>query len=174
MISSWIDYKPTSYSLTNIPYEFELILRGSEDGFAPRTFWDICHGHDNTIVISKVQGTEEIIGGFNPLAWDKTKVGDFKTNNSFIFSFKDGKAQNSILSRIKKENSALHFHIYKDKVGPRFGKSEFMLRSCEFDFTKDCRNMCKKSKFYEKSLRKNYNTFSIIDYEVLKVVKKSS
>ncbi|RHZ75127.1 hypothetical protein Glove_217g30 [Diversispora epigaea] len=74
MISSWIDNRQTSYSLTNNPYEFQLILRGSKDGFAPRTFWDICDGHDNTIVVTKVEGTDEIIGGFNPLAWDKTKT----------------------------------------------------------------------------------------------------
>ncbi|RHZ86374.1 hypothetical protein Glove_51g99 [Diversispora epigaea] len=170
IISSWIDYKPTSYSLLDDPYVFELILRGSEDGFAPRTFWDICHGHDNTIVIAKVKGTEEIIGGFNPLAWDKTKVGDFKTNKSFIFSFKDGNIKNSILSRIKNENNALHFHRNKYVIGPRFGKAEFMLKSCEFDFTKDCLSECQNSEFYEKSLRED-KKFSIIDYEVLKVFK---
>ncbi|RHZ73531.1 hypothetical protein Glove_230g219 [Diversispora epigaea] len=174
IISSWIDYKTTSYSLTNNPYEFKLILRGSEDGFAPRTFWNICHGHDNTIVISKVEGTEEIIGGFNPLTWDKTKEGWMKTNKGFIFSFKEGNSQNSILSRIKNENYALHFHSNKDEVGPRFGKSEFILKSCFFDFTDDCLNQCSKSKFYEKSLRENCNSFSIVDYEVLKVVKKSN
>ncbi|RHZ58644.1 hypothetical protein Glove_372g7 [Diversispora epigaea] len=176
IISSWIDYKPTSYSLMNNPYEFELILRGSEDGFAPRTFWDICHGHSNTIVISKVNGTEEIMGGFNPLAWDNTKEGWMKTNKSFIFSFRGGSIQNSILSRVKDENHALLFHCNKDEVGPRFGKGEFVLRSREFDFTKDRLGLCKKSKipkFYEKSLREN-SKFSIVDYEVLKVVKKSS
>ncbi|RHZ58573.1 hypothetical protein Glove_372g31 [Diversispora epigaea] len=138
MISSWIEYKPASYSLTNNPYEFKLILRGSEYGFAPRTFWNICHGHTNTVVISKVKGTEEIIGGFNSSAWDKTKVGDFKANNSFIFSFKDGNIRNSILSRIKDVNNALHFHSNKNEVGPRFGKAEFMLKSSKLDFTKDC------------------------------------
>ncbi|RHZ58571.1 hypothetical protein Glove_372g38 [Diversispora epigaea] len=176
IISSWINYKPKDYYLTNNPnpYEFELILRGSEDGFAPRTFWDICHGHGNTIVISKVKGTEEIIGGFNPLAWDKTRSDWAKTNKSFIFSFRDGSSQYPILSRVKDENCAILFHCHKNKVGPRFGKAEFMLRSRESDFTKDCISQCKKTKFYEKSLRKKNSTFSfsIIDYEVLKVVKK--
>ncbi|RHZ58649.1 hypothetical protein Glove_372g23 [Diversispora epigaea] len=171
IISSWIDYKPTSYPLTNNPYEFELILRGSENGFSPRTFWNICHGHSNTIVISKTEGTGEIMGGFNPLAWDKTKVGWMKTNKSFIFSFRGGGIQNSILSRVKDENHAILFHHEKNKEGPRFGQGEFVLRS-----RKNCgpRKKCINPIFYEKSLRKNYNTVSIIDYEVLKVVKKSS
>ncbi|RHZ58584.1 hypothetical protein Glove_372g62 [Diversispora epigaea] len=36
--SSWIDRKSTIYSLTTIPYGFQLIL-GSRDGFYPKTFW---------------------------------------------------------------------------------------------------------------------------------------
>ncbi|RHZ73544.1 hypothetical protein Glove_230g53 [Diversispora epigaea] len=63
MISSWIDNRPTSYSSRNNPYEFQLILRGNKDVFAPIIFWDICHGHSNTIVITKIKGTDEIIGG---------------------------------------------------------------------------------------------------------------
>ncbi|RHZ58865.1 hypothetical protein Glove_367g29 [Diversispora epigaea] len=71
-ISTWIDRKSTTYSTTYIPYKFELILRGSRDGFAPQTFWNICHGHAHTVVVTKVKGTDEIIGGFNPLAWDNS------------------------------------------------------------------------------------------------------
>ncbi|RHZ70456.1 hypothetical protein Glove_271g39 [Diversispora epigaea] len=40
------------------------------NGFAPRTFWDICNGQTSTVVIVKVKGTEEILGGYNPLALD--------------------------------------------------------------------------------------------------------
>ncbi|RHZ67587.1 hypothetical protein Glove_300g127 [Diversispora epigaea] len=42
-LSSWIDRNVFSFS--NIPYEFQLILRGSRDGFRPKTFWEICNGH---------------------------------------------------------------------------------------------------------------------------------
>jgi len=91
-ISSWIDRKTTTYSTTNIPYQFELILRGARDRFAPKTFWNICHGHAKTVVVVKVKGTDEILGGYNPLAWDKSKKGWMKTSKSFIFSFPDGKS----------------------------------------------------------------------------------
>ncbi|RHZ75111.1 hypothetical protein Glove_217g43 [Diversispora epigaea] len=74
MISSRIDNRPTSYSSRNNPYEFQLLLRGSKDGFAPITFLDIYDGHTNTIVVTKVEGTDEII---------------------------DGNFQNSILSRVE-------------------------------------------------------------------------
>ncbi|RHZ73753.1 hypothetical protein Glove_229g81 [Diversispora epigaea] len=90
-ISSWIDRKSTIYTLTNVPYKLQLILRGSEDGFQPQTFWDICDRHAGTIVIAKVAGTDEILGGYNPLAWDNSTEGIYmETNDSFIFSLKNG------------------------------------------------------------------------------------
>ncbi|RHZ75136.1 hypothetical protein Glove_217g127 [Diversispora epigaea] len=173
MISSWIDNRPTNYSSRNNPYDFQLILRGSKDGFAPRTFWDICDGHANTIVVTKVKETNEIIGGFNPIAWDKTKVEWVKTNKSFIFSFKDGNIQNSKLSRVQIESHALWYTADKDKYGLIFGNCEFMMTSNISDFTQDKLNKCYGSCFYEKSIRTTEDRFSIIDYEVFKVVKKS-
>ncbi|RHZ87146.1 hypothetical protein Glove_40g170 [Diversispora epigaea] len=50
-ISSWIDFKSTPYLPQDMPHRFQLILRGSRDGFAPKTFWDMCHGYANTIAI---------------------------------------------------------------------------------------------------------------------------
>ncbi|RHZ85323.1 hypothetical protein Glove_67g103 [Diversispora epigaea] len=58
------------------------------------------YSNNNT---SKIEGTNEIIGGFNPLTWGKTKKGHMKTNKIFMFSFKDCNIQNSILSRVKNE-----------------------------------------------------------------------
>ncbi|RHZ58626.1 hypothetical protein Glove_372g113 [Diversispora epigaea] len=48
-ISTWIDRKSTIYSLANVPYKLQLILRGSKDGFQPKTFWNMCNGHAGTI-----------------------------------------------------------------------------------------------------------------------------
>ncbi|RHZ87531.1 hypothetical protein Glove_33g195 [Diversispora epigaea] len=117
------------------------------------------HQHNN-IVIAKVEGTNEIIDGFNPLAWNKTKEGWVKTNKSFIFSFKDGNIQNPILSEVKNETYALRYPYYnKDDYGPTFGEYEFTMRSDVSDFTQDKKNRCY-----------SYDRFSIIDYEVFKVV----
>ncbi|RHZ54921.1 hypothetical protein Glove_421g89 [Diversispora epigaea] len=70
------------HTLTNIPYNFELILC-TLNGFAPQTFWNICHGHACTVVLVKVKGTDEIIGGYNPLTWDKNTDG----GTAFFFDF---------------------------------------------------------------------------------------
>ncbi|RHZ53213.1 hypothetical protein Glove_444g3 [Diversispora epigaea] len=127
------------YSLTNNPYVSQLLLRGSKDGFAPRTFWNICNRHNN-IGITKVEGPNEIIGGFNSLAWNKTK--EVKLKMKLILYV--------ILITIK------------DDYDPTFGEYEFMMRSDVSDFTQDKKNRCY-----------SYDRFSIIDYEVFKVIKKS-
>ncbi|RHZ76327.1 hypothetical protein Glove_199g41 [Diversispora epigaea] len=174
-ISTWIDRKTTNYSTKNIPYKFELILNGTTDGFAPQTFWNICHGHANTVVVVKVKGTDEILGGYNPLAWDNTfdnpHQGGYlvKTKDSFIFSLKNGNIQNSILSRVKKHENALWMvnKIYQHKDGPWFG--DFHLSSDVSDFTLDNRNYCNvKGEYYEKPIRTSSDRFSIVNYEVFK------
>ncbi|RHZ89538.1 hypothetical protein Glove_13g212 [Diversispora epigaea] len=175
-ISSWIDRKTINYSTTNIPYKFELILSGIKDGFAPQTFWNICHGHANTVVVVKVKGTDEILGGYNPLAWDNTYNGYWgiwkETKDSFIFSLKNGNIQNSILSRVKRPEEAICYRSKEhQKVGgPHFG--DFRLFSEKSNFTLDNKNCCDHSS-YEKPIRTS-GYFSIVNYEVFKVIKKNA
>ncbi|RHZ73877.1 hypothetical protein Glove_228g48 [Diversispora epigaea] len=174
-ISSWIDRKSTIYSLANVPYKLQLILRGSEDGFQPQTFWDMCDGYAGTIVIAKVAGTDEILGGYNPLAWDNSTEGIYvETNDSFIFSLKNGNIRKSILSRVKYKECSLFYHSSNSKIffGPSFGNREFSMNSFISDFTQDKKCWCNNKDFYEKSIRKAFGSFSIVDYEVFKIVKK--
>ncbi|RHZ51195.1 hypothetical protein Glove_482g68 [Diversispora epigaea] len=171
-LSSWIDRKSTTYSLSDITYEFQLILRGSRDGFHPKTFWNMCHGYAGTIVVARVVGTDEIVGGYNPIIWDKNSIGRMETKDSFIFSLKNGKIQNSILSRVKNDRLALHYHNDKNIYGPYFGDCEFIMKSEVSDFTQDEQCSCFSfRKFYEKSIKTN-GKFSIVDYEVFLIIKK--
>ncbi|RHZ83785.1 hypothetical protein Glove_87g269 [Diversispora epigaea] len=176
-LSSWIDRQSTTYSLSNIPYEFQLILRGSRDGFNPKTFWNMCNGRAGTIVVAKVAGTDEIFGGYNPLAWDNS-VGDcyMETNDSFIFSLKNGNIQNSILSRVINSNGALFYcdSIKQNNYGPWFGIYEFRMKSNVSDFTQNKECSCKSYPdffTYEKPIRTTNEYFSIVDYEVFEVCK---
>ncbi|RHZ82386.1 hypothetical protein Glove_109g15 [Diversispora epigaea] len=176
-ISTWIDRKSTIYSLTNVPYKLQLILRGSKDGFQPKTFWNMCNGHADTVVIAKVAETDEILGGYNPLAWDNSKTQDtyMETNDSFIFSLKNGNIQNSILSRVANKSCALEYSGSNNQktFGPCFGECEFLLQSDVSDFTKDKECWCiyDSDHFYEKSIRTTDDKFSIVEYEVFKIVK---
>ncbi|RHZ48347.1 hypothetical protein Glove_552g12 [Diversispora epigaea] len=174
-LSSWVDRESTIYSLTNIPYEFQLILRGSRDGFHPKTFWEMCHGHAGTIVIAKVAGTDEIVGGYNPLAWDKLKSGFRKTNDSFIFSLKNGNIQNSILSRVKPNSGeALYYPISQSMYGPWFGLQELTMKSKVSGFAQEKQYQCHRIFYYKKPIRTTNQLFSIVDYEVFKVIKKQN
>ncbi|RHZ54304.1 hypothetical protein Glove_428g32 [Diversispora epigaea] len=174
-ISSWIDRETTTYPTTNIPYKFELILRGTRDGFTPQTFWNTCHGHARTVVVVKVKGTDEIIGGYNPLVWDNTCIDDqwMETNDSFIFSLKNGNIQYSILSRVENTQYAILNVCKNDQevFGPYFGFG-FSLYSDKSNFNLDDSGNCYKyNNHYEKRIRTSCG-FSIDNYEVLKVVKQ--
>ncbi|RHZ88393.1 hypothetical protein Glove_23g97 [Diversispora epigaea] len=154
-ISAWIDRKTTAYTLTNIPYKFELILRGTRDGFAPQTFWNICHGHVCTVVIVNAAETDEIVG-------------------------ENGNIPNSILSRVENLKYAILNVRKSDQkyYGPYFG-NDFWMSSNKSNFTIDtlddgcfC-NSCGDD--YEKPIRSSSSSeyFSIINYEVFKIVKKT-
>ncbi|CAG8819145.1 6465_t:CDS:1, partial [Gigaspora rosea] len=68
-ISSWIDRRSTIYDTTEIPYEFKLLLRGSRDGFASEIFHKLCDNLPRTVVAVKINSTNEILAGYNPLIW---------------------------------------------------------------------------------------------------------
>ncbi|RHZ59332.1 hypothetical protein Glove_364g37 [Diversispora epigaea] len=171
-ISTWIDHKTTPYTSTNIPYEFKLILRGSRDGFAPQTFWDMCHGHASTVVFMKVKGTNEILGGYNPLMWDNTTTisGFEETKDSFIFSLKNNNILNSVLCRVDVPIHALFY--YEREIQNKYG----------FDFGRGVLRMCSNATDFEYNHHSRYNTrikavngkFSIIDYEVFKINRKTT
>ncbi|CAB4431889.1 unnamed protein product [Rhizophagus irregularis] len=48
-----------------LPYKFQLLFRGSKDGFTPKKFHELCDDKHDTITFIKVKGTDEIFGGYN-------------------------------------------------------------------------------------------------------------
>ncbi|RHZ81886.1 hypothetical protein Glove_117g127 [Diversispora epigaea] len=177
-ISTWIHRDTTIYTSLNYPYRFELILRGSRDGFSPQTFWNVCHNHARTVLVAKVRGTDEILGGYNPLIWDNSITSGqwMETVDSFIFSLKNGNIKNSILSKVKNPKKAI-LNIRKseqNKFGPCFGNYFYLRSRGSDDFTLD--NDCYYKHhigYYEIPIRTTLlNYFSIVDYEVFKIVRK--
>ncbi len=82
-INSEFAYKRELY----LPYEYKLLLRGSQDGFTPQSFHSLCDDKPKTVTFIKVKGTEEILGGYNPIIWETSKEWGI-CKDSFIFSFK--------------------------------------------------------------------------------------
>jgi hypothetical protein len=75
--------KFTHFRELYLPYKFELLLRGSRDGFTPKKFHELCDNKHNTVTFIKVLETEEIVGGYNPIMWESSNSWS-ETKDSFI------------------------------------------------------------------------------------------
>jgi len=95
LISKWIDKLEITDEVNN-SYEFNLLFRGSRDGPTPKRFHEICKKLSHTVSIIKVKGSNEILGGYNPINW-RSSCSWSSTKNSFIFSFNNN---GCILSRV--------------------------------------------------------------------------
>ncbi|RIB11289.1 hypothetical protein C2G38_119043 [Gigaspora rosea] len=170
-IASWVDKR--DYSTKNNPYRFNLLLRGSKDGFTAASFWNLCNEQVNVIVIMKVKGTDEILGGYNPIAWHKPFSKRFtkESDDCFIFSLKNGIIKNSILSRVKKPKTAVLCH---SKYGPCFGGGGLTLKdNCDqdgqcqcFNYNNNTYNPIRDKSTYDEV--DDCSKFSVEEYEICK------
>ncbi|UZO09130.1 uncharacterized protein OCT59_029367 [Rhizophagus irregularis] len=176
LTSAWIDNTSINNKFSHIrdfylPYKFKLLLRGSRDGFTPKSFHSLCNNKPHTITFIKVKGSEEIIGGYNPLIWKNSCEGEWgKTKDSFIFSFKNkNNVKDTILSRIKDLDRAL---FYCDEFGPAFD-TDLLVYVNDDDCLNEYNSSGCKQRSYEKKVR-DLVKFSIDDYEVFQIMKKES
>ncbi|RIB16435.1 hypothetical protein C2G38_1510491 [Gigaspora rosea] len=169
-IASWIDKNDNMYSISNNPYEFRLLFRGSRDGFTRESFWNLCNGQKDLVVVIKVKGTDEILGGYNPIGWDKSVGDSEKCEECFTFSLKNGTVQNSILSRVKNLKAAIYS---SSNYGLTFASSLYMYCNNHNNRCfcyKDDSYMC-----YEKPIRKEstyddrFSYFLVEEYEIFQI-----
>ncbi|EXX51361.1 hypothetical protein GLOIN_2v1868421 [Rhizophagus irregularis DAOM 181602=DAOM 197198] len=168
-ISRWIDkitIDDNNFNESYLPYKFELLLKGSRDGFTPKKFHELCDNRLKTVTFIKIKGTEEIIGGYNPVIWESSVIWG-ETKDSFIFSFKNkNNIKDAILSYIKISGHAIANH---PEVGPKFGHD--IIIGAQNAFTDYDVAQCKKH-YYEKKIRDSEGEFIIEDYEVFQIIKK--
>ncbi|RHZ48324.1 hypothetical protein Glove_553g19 [Diversispora epigaea] len=95
--------------------------------------------------------TDEILGGYNPIGWNSNFSGQYsETNESFIFSLKNGNIKNSILSRVKVSSKAIYNY---SGYGSDFGN---------YFYTHGNQSFCiNYNEGYEKLIRKTTGKFSI-------------
>jgi len=164
-IASWIDKKDTKipyipYGTFDNPYRFKLLLRGSRDGSDAKTFHKLCDNKSKTVTIVKVKGTNEILGGYNPLIWESTENKSYsKTSDSFIFSFTFMSLKDVVLSRVKDYECAIFSHV---ELGPYFGEDFAIINKNIYRGTS-------RTKYYEKNIRFTNNFFDIEEYEVFQI-----
>ncbi|RGB29932.1 TLD-domain-containing protein [Rhizophagus diaphanus] len=147
-------------------YEFNLILRGSRDGFTSENFHEICDNKFRTITVIKVKDSNEILGGYNPIEW-KTEFCFGHSKDSFIFSFIN--KDDYILSRVQNEKQAINNY---SRYGPSFGNGDLVIYGDSEHSFENYVNYCKKLS-YEKQIRPSAEKFSIEDYEVFQIKKFS-
>jgi hypothetical protein len=163
IFASWIDRKDKSYyNSKNIPYHFNLLYRASRDGIQTNEFHNKCNDKEATIVISKVKGSNQIIGGYNPLVWDSSNSTK-ATNDSFIFSIPDKKdIKTAIIGRVKNANNAIYCY---SNHGPAFGPDwDLYYNNTEKQWH------CNQSNY--SSINLPFYTFVADDYEVFLIIKK--
>ncbi|GES76309.1 carbohydrate-binding module family 13 protein [Rhizophagus clarus] len=156
LISKWIDRLEYTDKIKNL-YEFKLIFRASRDGFAPNKFHKICDNRPRTITLIKLEASDEILGGYNPIEW-KSNNSFGTTKNSFIFSFeKNG----YILSRVMDEERSI---FNSSNCGPSFGNGDlhltFFLGLCV---------SCRKAN-YEKLIRARNIASPVKEFEVFQIL----
>jgi hypothetical protein len=159
LLANWIDRNDDSYERKlGVSYEFQLLLCGSRDGKDLKTFRNLCGNKGPTLIIIKLKGSDQIIGGYNPLSWRLLNHWQ-ATAESFIFSI-DVKKNSYILSRVQQAYTA---YAIKDlsNNGVSFGNDDLA------PFI----GACNKSSYEKRIL--DTPTFVMEDYEVFKVIKNN-
>ncbi|GES97834.1 carbohydrate-binding module family 13 protein [Rhizophagus clarus] len=164
LILKWVNRLEITDELTT-SHEFELLFRGSRDGSEPKKFHQFCDGKSHTITVAKVEDSNEILGGYNPIAWN-SDCDRNTTKDSFIFSFENNNGiDNHILSHVVNEQWAIYNH---DSCGPLFGRSD--LYFWNFESSRNGNSMSIKDS-YDKSIRKSKDLFFIEELEVFQIIK---
>jgi hypothetical protein len=165
LFANWIDKKEGSVKYSNkyIPYEFNLLYRASRDGNKAAEFHAKCDNKGATVVIVKIQNSDQIVGGYNPLEWDSSCSGKC-TKDSFIFSFTN---KNDLQAAKVVYSIGGNFSIYCHPAnGPVFGCHDLYV------------NYNVNSNVWYSACKNCYPTLKlpesmyVDDYEVFQVIKK--
>ncbi|RIA79810.1 hypothetical protein C1645_839871 [Glomus cerebriforme] len=173
IFAKWIDKIEgnPNYSFNNLPYKFNLILRGSRDGFDHASFHNKCNNKGANIVVIKIKNSDQIVGGYNPLDWEG--FGLKNTRNSFLFSFSDYRNFDSgKISKIINNNYSAAV-ISDPDWGPVFGKcSKGKYSNGSHDLCMHGDGKWSSYPYCYRDIGIPRNYFDIDDYEVFQVEKK--
>ncbi|UZO02763.1 uncharacterized protein OCT59_021242 [Rhizophagus irregularis] len=169
LISKWIN----ELEKLTTSYEFKLLYRDSRDwssGLFSRfkKFHEICNNQSRTIVIIKVKGSKDILGGYNPIEW-KSDSSYGITKNSFIFSFNNDGIDDYILSHVKNEKKAIFNSSFYD-IGPSFGDGDLYLYQNHPNNFGELRIRCRKNS-YERQIKEiEINDSCFSEVEVFQII----
>ncbi|CAB4431014.1 unnamed protein product [Rhizophagus irregularis] len=160
-----------------IPYKFNLLYCANRDGNTAAAFHAKCDNKGATIVVVKIQNSEQIVGGYNPLYW-KSTGGWNATKDSFIFSFTNRNNLQTV--KVGYINDGYYDNaIYSNSnCGPRFGGGYDLFLHDNYNgnnYTWAMNNPISYSKIdvpANYTSDGNYKCFDVENYEIFQVVKK--
>ncbi|CAB5367644.1 unnamed protein product [Rhizophagus irregularis] len=167
ILANWTQRNEATASIPKNKFNFDLIYRGSRDGFDKDIMQNKCRGQSTTILVIKIKESGIIIGGYNPLVWNCvysyskrsgiTEVWE-KTTESFIFSLGNKKDFKKIeISRVVNREYAIYETIYTNNA-LNFGNSDLVINGA---------NGTCNIKYYESNIL-DTNNFSIEEMEIFK------
>ncbi|CAG8456456.1 5474_t:CDS:1 [Cetraspora pellucida] len=138
VISNWIERKesPFVFSKKNV-YQFDLIYRGTRDGFSNGAIINRCQNYGAYVVVIKIRGCNKVVGGYNSLGYRRSMnntqgfQSGFLTQmewkyslDSFLFYSDDMKNIKTMhLSRVSTPNQA---HYASTHHAVNFGNSDLI------------------------------------------------
>ncbi|GBC03408.1 hypothetical protein RclHR1_05100004 [Rhizophagus clarus] len=166
LFASWIDKNDSLYyDNKNVPYDFKLLYHSGRDGFDAASFHKNCDNKGATIWVAKIQGTTQLVGGYNPLDWNGNGVWK-TTRDSFLFNFTDGNnISTAKLGYVKNPGWAVYC---ANNQGPHMGG--FLCHG-----NNDWRNCDVSANYYPNIGIPNISdipSFTVKVYEVFQVIKK--
>ncbi|CAG8451899.1 11582_t:CDS:2 [Acaulospora colombiana] len=169
-IDFWINGNDTTLtSLIPITHRFNLIFRGSRDGFTGDDFHRLCDDKGPTLVVVKTNKGNQLIGGYAPKSWHSQNRWE-NGAGSFIFSLGDQNGRNPILSRYK---SGPGLACWKSH-GPIFGEYRD-LGIFDVHIQKSSNNYCKKRDYLVAIIpgsETEYVGFGVKECEIFQVIDK--
>ncbi|GBB92190.1 hypothetical protein RclHR1_01980015 [Rhizophagus clarus] len=161
LISYWIDdgEELLPNPLKNGQYEYNLLLRGSRDGFELEDFQYKCNNKGATIAVIKLKDSCKILGGYNPIKWSAS-AGWVFSDKSFIFSFYLNILDSSSILLSKAKNMSYAISDSNTNRNQGFGRGDLYI----------LKKSCKLSD-YSVRIHESEN-FEIDDYEMFQVIKK--
>ncbi|RGB26125.1 hypothetical protein C1646_770816 [Rhizophagus diaphanus] len=167
ILANWTQRNDANARIPKDKYYFDLIYRGSRDGFSITTMRNKCNRKGATILIIKVKENGIIIGGYNPFDWNyygninlfNQTYYWYNTTESFIFSLGDGKDYKKVkISRVTNGKNAI-YESNSRNIALNFGNGDLVINGT--NGTCDQRN-------YESKILDDTNYFLIEEMEIFR------
>ncbi|CAG8466228.1 326_t:CDS:1 [Acaulospora colombiana] len=147
-----------------LEFDWKLLYRASRDGFSAADFHARCDNRGACVVVIKIRGHAQVIGGYNPVGWYSYLTGYISTSDSFVFSMDASRnLENFKLNRVKDPDNA----IYQDQNrGPTFGYPDL---SVSDRCNENARSNYEPKPHYLQNGTTLMPSFYVDDYEIFQV-----